>query len=1025
MSSCSNRHTSLPRRSSLALALALGLGMSGFAFGQATTGTLYGSAPESGETVTVQSASGLTRQATVDASGRYSFGNLPLGTYTVTLMKDGQVVDTRNNVTLRVGAGTRVNLSGGGNADATASSPEDLESIQVSANALPAIDVSSTDSRTVITSQELAKLPMARSAESIALLAPGVIPGNGAFTGPTGQSLVSFGGSSVTENAYYINGFNTTDPLSGMGGLTLPYGAIDQQQMLTGGYGAAYGRSDGGVINMIGKRGTNEWHFGGQVLWTPAFAKGNQNDIYYRAGSNAGKIYNRNRDDKSWTTTYDAYVGGPLIKDKLFLFAAMEAERKEGSSVGTVNSPYKTQYQYKMPKWYAKLDWNITDSNILEITGASNKTSYNGTMYDYDYATDTEGDFHGYATETKQGADLWTAKFTSYITDNLTLSALYGQMKGTYYSNIPGYDGDTPYIYAPDQQNPALNGGSPIINDQTTLYLNPSDHKSKNSNLRVDLSYHIGDHTITAGIDNMRISDTNDGQYTSGPEAAPGAGYWWYYHHDDPSKPVSGIPGETGAWAEAPGNYPGGEDGYYVEKYVLRTTASATTSQKAQYIEDEWQINDKWLLKVGLRNDQFTNYNPNGDAYLRLTKPQWAPRIGVSWDVNGDSSFKVYANAGRYYLALPASVALRAAGTSLYTHEYFTYTGIDDEGKPTGLTPIESSTGGPISANREYGQARDPKTAAARDLKSEYQDEFIVGFDKQLNDAWNYGAKASFRKLRTGIDDVADADSILAKMHSMGIADEDIGAIQGSYLINPGMTNTLMIPHASGDGYYAVPMTSADFGFPDMKRNYYSLELYLQHPFDGTWFGKIDYTYARSYGNSEGQVRSDIGQTDVSATEDWDYGSLMQYANGELANSRRHQLKAYGAWQMTPEWMLSGNVLIQSGTPRSCLGGYGPDESNPTGYGNDYHWCGGQPARPGDAGHNPWQYTVNVGVEYRPAFAQHKLAFSLDVNNLFNNRTVLSVDPHYGTSNAVAPTWQRVQYQSTPRYARLGVRYDY
>src|SRR5699024_7670384 len=146
-----------------------------------------------------QSSSGLTRQATVDASGRYSFGNLPLGTYTVTLMKDGQVVDTRNNVTLRVGAGTRVNLSGS-DAGSTASSAQDLDSIQVSANALPAIDVSSTDSRTVITSQELAKLPMARSAESIALLAPGVIPGNGAFTGPTGQSLVSFGGSSVTEN---------------------------------------------------------------------------------------------------------------------------------------------------------------------------------------------------------------------------------------------------------------------------------------------------------------------------------------------------------------------------------------------------------------------------------------------------------------------------------------------------------------------------------------------------------------------------------------------------------------------------------------------------------------------------------------------------------------------------------------------------------------------------------------------------------------------------------------------------------
>ena len=101
------RNHLLPRRSTLVLALAAGLGFTGFAFAQATTGALFGQAqPAAGETVTVQSSSGLTREATVDASGRYTFGSLPLGTYTVTLMKDGQVVDTRSNITLRVGAGT-------------------------------------------------------------------------------------------------------------------------------------------------------------------------------------------------------------------------------------------------------------------------------------------------------------------------------------------------------------------------------------------------------------------------------------------------------------------------------------------------------------------------------------------------------------------------------------------------------------------------------------------------------------------------------------------------------------------------------------------------------------------------------------------------------------------------------------------------------------------------------------------------------------------------------------------------------
>jgi hypothetical protein len=1003
-----------------ALAIALSMGFAGAAFAQSTTGSIFGDAPAAqGETVLIQNATGFSREVAVDSSGRFAANQLPLGDYTVTLRQNGQDVDSRKNVTLRVGAGTQVSFATG-SADA-----QNLSAITVSANALPSIDVTGVDSRTVITAEQLAKLPLARSAEAIALLAPGVVAGSDLFTGTAGGSVVTFGGSSVTENAYYINGFNTTDPLSGLGGLTLPYGAIDQQEILSGGYGAAYGRSDGGVISQVGKRGTNEWHFGAQVQWTPKSLKSDPKNYYYVSGTRAGDMRQYRKDNKAWDTTVSGYVGGPLIKDKLFFFAAVEAERKEGTSVGSDAAPRTTQYRYDDPKWYAKLDWNINDSNILEVTGASSKESYAGTLYDFDYDTLTTGAFNGYDTAHKYGSDLYSAKFTSYITDDLTVSALYGEMKGTFYENVIG--SDAPYVFTADKQNPALNGGSPITGPQGVDYVKDPAHNSKNTNLRIDISYHLGDHTITAGIDNQKISDNDDSQIDSGP------GYAWQYDSGDASKYIQGGPVANGAnwqsqpWVLNPGAVANGQSGYYVSRYIYAVGASVTTEQRAQYIEDAWQVNDRWLVKIGLRNDQFTNNNGEGVPYLRLTSPQWAPRVGFAWDVNGDSSFKVYGNAGRYYLAMPASVALRAAGSSLFTNEYFTYTGIDANGVPTGLTPIPTSTGGPISTNLEYGQPRDPLTAASRNLKSEYQDEYILGFDKQLNESWTYGAKATYRNLRNAIDDVGDSFAIQRKMQAMGIDPATVGTIQGSYLVNPGRTNNLMIPKADGSGYYEVPMTMQDFGFnTTLKRKYAGLNLYLEHPFDGKWYGKVDYLWSHSYGNSEGQVRSDIGQTDVSATVDWDYAQLMDYANGDLSNDRRHQIKAYGSYQLTPEVLLSGNLLVMSGMPKTCLGYYGADETNPgLAYGGGYyHFCQGKPSSPGEH-HQPWTYRLDLSAEYRPEWAGKKLAFNVMVYNVFNKQTTTQT---YALSGYIAkpnPSYNRPYSSQTPRYVRFGVSYDF
>jgi outer membrane receptor protein involved in Fe transport len=1026
------------RRSALAVAIAMGFGLSGQVFAQSTSGTIFGQVPAaSGESVQIVGGSGYNRTVPLDQSGRYSV-TVPVGTYSVTLLRDGQAVQTHSNITPNAGGAQEADFVSAG-ASANSANTQTLSGVTVTANALPAIDVTSTTENTTITAEQLKHLPLQRSAAAIALLAPGTTQGasllgaSGRFGGggPTGESVVSFGGSSVVENAYYINGFNTSDPLSNTGGITLPYGAIDQQQTLTSGYGAQYGRSAGGVISQVGKSGTNTWQFGGQVLWQPAFAQGDYGNWHYAnprsttQNQQKGDIYDYRNPDSQWNTVYDAYVGGPLIKDKLFFFIAAEASKTQTDSVSSNASNNYTQAKSSNPKIYAKLDWNINDSNTLSLTGIKNSVTTSGPVYDYDYDTHQSGAFKSNNQELKNAFSIYVAKYTSYITDDLTLNAMYGKMKGTYYSYQPPYPGsELPHIYSAGSQNPALNGGNPLSNPNLSGTIANADHKSTTSNLRLDLDWKLGSHDIQFGIDNDNTADINDGNSMTGP------GYAWEYGqaaHAD--QPIEGEPGGTpyvGPTNANPGA--GAAQGYYVDKYVFVTQATVQVKQRAQYIQDNWQVNDRLLLDIGLRNDQFTNYNPEGQPYARLTSPQWAPRLGFSWDVLGDSSLKIFGNAGRYYLAMPAALALRSAGDPLFTRQYYTYTGIDPNGLPTGVTPIDSNPEGAVPVNGENGKSLDPRTVASKNLGAEYQDEFVLGMQQQLSPSWVYGVTGTVRKLKRVVDDVGDVKTIYNAMIAQG-ADPTkltIDDIPGSILINPGSSNVIRAIDNTGAINSAV-LTPQDFGFPPVKRNYASLEMYLEHPWDGKWTGKIDYVFSRSYGNTEGPVQSNIGQgqSSVSATEQWDYGPLMQYANGDQANEQKHVLKAYGTYQIAPEWTVSGILTVASGTPESCLGFFGPGELDPVGYGGSYHWCGGNPAAPGKTGFTPWTHILSLNAEYRPEWADKKLGFQVQVYNVFNEQKVTQVGASYGSTDNPNPQYLLPQGMETPRYVQVGVTYDW
>lgn len=982
-----------------------GLLSTGVVYGQSTTSNIYGQVPqEKGLSVVIHGATGLTREVGVDSAGHYNAAQLPVGTYSVTLMQNGAALETHDNVVLNVGVGVNISF-------VHAVAAKELSGVSVSANSVPPIDVSSVDSRTVITAKQLAALPLPRTAEAAALLAPGAVGDSGGFTSTTGVPLVSFGGSSVEENAYYINGFNTTDPYLGQGGITLPYGSIDQEEVYTGGYSAQYGRSDGGVLNMIGKSGTNEWHFGGQMLYEPEGLRSNENNTYYANGLPpspvAGNLFDPKSKNTRWTSTYDAYVGGPIIKDKLFFFASAEMSDEGQHTVNSVTSGTAEHSMTRLPKWYAKVNWNITDKNLLEVTGASSKEEIEGSLYNYDYNALQESSFRGFANNLKSGGDMWSAKFTSYITDNLTFTALYGKMKSFNYSIPVDYNPDATYISGATYQNPAYNGGVPNNGIQTinSLY-NPY---YRTSNLRVSLSYVLGSHTITAGIDNLVSGAYNQGNDSSGP------GYTWNYAFTpDPTVPLIPALG-VGALA----NYPNGSSGYYVAKDMFIGGANLVTRQRAEYIEDQWQISDRWLVSLGLRNDGFTNDNAAGQPYMAQTKPQWAPRIGFSWDVYGDGSFKVYGNAGRYYLGSPLAPGGPANGY-ISTQQYFTYSGIAADGTPTGLTQVSP----PVSADNAYGQTPDPRTITVQKLKAENQDEFILGFTKTLGPSWIYGAKFTRRILRHDIDDYCDVQAVVNKAASLGIDDVNNASC---YYINPGQANTFAVQDPTG-AFHNVTLSNAEMGFPSMSRKYYGLETFLEHAFDGHWYGKIDYLFSRSYGNNEGMGETDIQALAETQNTYWDFPQLMYYAGGPQGEDHTHQIKAYGYYQLTPEWQVSANLTLVSGGPKYCVGLYGPQQIDPVGYGSLYQWCGGQPSPPGAAGRLPWEKQLDVGVRYRPAFAAHKLAFSLDVINVFNGQAPLNEYPEFNTGTVPAapnPEYGTVMLQQQPRYVRFGVTYDY
>ena len=1015
-------HARPPR--ALALALAIGLGVTGYASAQSNTaGAIYGRA-SAGDTVTIENpTTGYRREIAVNADGSFRAPQTPSGSYTVTLRRADGGTRVRERVEVSVGTGTQIDFSAG--------DPVVLGAVTVRAGAINPIDVSSVESATVLGAQQIAAIPVARDATSVALLAPGTVRGDAAF-----GNLASFGGSSVAENAYYVNGFNITNAFNNLAFAQIPFDAIAEQQVKTGGYGAEFGRSTGGVVNLITKRGTNDFSAGGALYWTPSALAGKTPNIRL----NNGDLLQDNSKDEAEQASIALWAGGALIKDRLFAYGLVQFARNQSDAWGDVNAGINTRTHTRSPTWLLKLDWNITQDHLLELTSFSDTARSTQTVHtNHEGVLDRTGVLG--TVYSNQGGTSHALKYTGYLSDTFTLSALLGRgefSRGIYGISANGirqeWSGD---IHAPDsgcpvvvdQRNSTLLGATPAIHgcDFIGSILGRPDAGDTREQFRVDAEWQLGNHQLRFGYDADRFSSVAGG-------ALEGGQIWTYVTNDPDGVPLNG------------------DDTDFVINVMFKNGATVDVNQRALYIEDSWQVTPDFLAYAGLRWDSFENKNGNGQAYISIDN-QFGPRLGFAWDIDGDSTLKLFGNAGRFALPLTGTVAIRGASAAIFSRQFFFYGGVDPTtGAPVNLTPFT-----PVNyLNNEFGANKDPRTIASENLRPMYQDEYILGLQKRMNEHWSLGLRTVYRDLRRAIDDNCDQRAIYGWALANGFVDPDGDPFEAPedstqpkeiafinpgftfcHLYNPGSEGVFNIDIDGNGTLEKVTIDAATLG-PRARRTYTAAEFF----FEGHWdklFLQGSYTWARSTGNTEGGVKSDIGQADTGTTQDFDYRELMLGANGPLPNDRKHTLKVFGNYEINDRWSIGGNLLVQSGRPINCFGVYGGD---PLGYGASYFSCsnaagtdidgdgvldnGTTIVSRGSAGRTPWQRQLDLNVAWKPAFADGHLILKLDVFNVFDARTVTRVvetAETNGGSSLFGTVYKTPTGFQAPRAARVMLQY--
>lgn len=956
-----------------------------------TTGLMRGTVQDTSgavianATVVVTSKKGINSTITTNALGQFRLMQLPGDIYVVGVSKDGYISLDRQYVKISVGKDTAAIFT-------MASASGDIEEIIVTGTAQGNWDFNSTTTGISVDVDELiAMVPVDRNINSIALLTPGSSRADNRF-----GNVASFNGSSAGENIFYINGFNITDVSNMINGVTVPFEMYQSVDVKTGGYSAEFGRSTGGVINAVTKSGSNEFHGGANIFYEPNFARSQSPNV---GGSN-------NSHNTDSEINYNLWASGPIIKDKLFFYAMYNPRTVTAFSYGQTQA---YDYETKDPFYGIKLDFTPLEGHRFEYTRFDTSTETDVITYDFNNSGILQDDIEDPASLVgsekgtsffRGGGEVDILRYTGVLTDWFTVSGMWGKLKTD--STAQSTADSLPVIYHYNEDGNFIPMGG-WVNFQA------STKTESREAWRVDADLYFnfgGEHHIRVGYDN---EDMNLTQFT----VLSGDTYYLYWTGDYPGT----------AHDDALGL---GPDQQFVRIRDYSNGGSFNSNQTAWYIQDSWQVTDDLTVNVGLRNETFRYSNANDEVFID-TKNQLAIRAGFSYDVNGEGNSRLYGSVGRYHLPIAINTAYRFSGSETYIHNYYLMDGIGGGGVPQYDRASLFATD--IFAN---GEIPEVATLVDANVKPMYSDEFILGYEYSFDNGWTMGARFMHRYIGRLMEDVAIDAAVIQWAEQNGYGDvSDIWAGFHQYVItNPGNDMTVSTFDLPGEDGALVEMnlSAADLNYPEGKRSFTSLDIEFRREWDGLWFLQGSYTLSRSYGNYEGNIKSDNGQTDAGITTDFDQPGLTDGAEGKLPNNRMHRFKAWGSYQLTDYLLLGARVDVESGRLQGCLGIH-PTDDFAAAYGSASWYCdldndGTAELIPrGTLTSTGWTANIDLSAAITPDFVKSipgDMQLRVDVFNVFNSH-----NPSRLYESGTSPYFGDPAGYQTPRSVRFSAIYKF
>ncbi|HEY7925460.1 MAG TPA: TonB-dependent receptor [Vicinamibacteria bacterium] len=869
-------------------------------------------APLPGATLEISSPALLagTRSATTSARGTYVFLNLPPGKYRLTASHDAFKTVIQENVDVSAASVMTVDLM----------LPVGTVQEQMTVTAEgPIVDTKTSTIDSKIDQEMLQRLPTSRDAFlDLALTTPGMAPGSGApaqtteFQSPTAYS------SATNENVFLINGVDATNPRAGAFGslVNVNYDAVEEVRIVALGSRAEYGSFSGAAIDVVTKSGSNAFHgsaafysklgdvasnqpAAGEDLGAP-FLHVNEGDVL------AGDI----KTDWEGSGT----VGGPIVKDKLWFFGALNYLR--GTSVPPLSA-------LNSESWgrYADLKLN-----------AAPFTSHRAFVaYHYE-----NNDGNGWSWGNQPGWD--TSMTYGSKTKNNTVSAQwqwFANPKTTLSAKWLGFwTKDTPYIPSDAPSHPGYINWWKWTDAYGSLGINGAfpyveAYQSSRQTLQADISHYaerfLGVHDIKFGV-----------QYTKGRSNSQGGYFQNYVNFLYPYRWTQSVQymqswyGDTGLL-------------FYNQKDTINPSLTVRTGDSGgAFLDDQWSLNKRVTINLGLRFDHMTAKYGVGKVYDFATSPDefgslpvlrdraatddifnfktWSPRIGLTYQLTADGKTVARASWGRYYQPLNAE-SLRRFGPDMppVSREFQIYSvgpwdSVDTNGdgeidswetlaasrRIYGMTPISEEQ---QTIDYSWTLNTDP------DMKDQHTDQFTLNLEREI--VKNFSVSATYIYKHTGdiyanvpINRETGQDweyemipfttsaGQQVQLYSVVLKDYDgNGVVDSDDVAWIGNNNTSRVQNLPA------------FGGKKPVRDFHGAQLVFRKRFADRWQALASVVYSSSDGIARRSLR-----------QDFNVESPMFYDDNWLQNLNSTVNNLEGPLPFTPKWemKLSGSYTIPS-----------------------------------------------------------------------------------------------------------------